>query len=543
MPRKFLFCIIALLFVNTTAFADEFVMNNQANYDAYTYTNMVDCYSYHKSTGKNFAPNESHFGNTSAGVYIVYKNINFGNGGASHIKLNYSTYGNYDGILEFRKNSADGELLASYESQNNNFWYSPEKRTKQIINPMSAVGRFDLYVVIKNNTFGNLYGFEFVKQQSAYEPVDAYAALDRFCGIPEENIGENGILFNADNPLLLGDDSSRNVEYYVNFENKNAADIVIDAEVEIGGRMRIYNDCTSGELLFQTVIAAKDGKQTFKVGEKISELKNTQNLCIVFENSVRLTFKNFYFVSEGEIKTIDDTIFDVKNYDEINKAVDKENYIGSMDLAGAWVKWESVDFGTDVWPRKVSVRYGIGDGYSGSVMNIRIDSPDGEIIASVPFDYQEGINWGNPKTAETPMLKGITGIHDIYVTVDEGEYLTLWKAGNIFDIDFEPVNKKYFVSYNLSGYINDPQKILSVLTFLNDEDNPQGIVYVLAAYSKDGELIAYDFSNEKLSDGLNSFEKSLNYKTDGKEAYTVKAFVWDEKNTPLLKNNDVFYIE
>lgn len=537
MPKKILICIIALMFINTTVLADSFEMNNQTNYDAYAYTEMVDCYSYYKSPGKNFAPNETHFSNTSDGVYIVYKNMNFGTGCASHIKLNYSTYGDYEGVLEFRKNSADGELLASFESQNNHFWYSPEKRTQKIINPMSATGRFDLYVVIRKSTFGNLYGFQFIREQSAYEPINAYSALDRSCGIPEECIGEDGIEFNADNPLLLGDDSSRSVEYYMNFENKNASELFVEANVEIGGRMRIYNDCASGELLFQTVVASGDGKQGFKVGEKISELKNTQNLCIVFENSVRLTFKSFYFVSDGEVKTVDDTIFDATNYDGINLAKDNGSHFGQMDLTGAWVKWENVDFGEDIWPRVVEVSYGLGEGYSGSLLNIRTDSPDGEIIASVHLDSREGISWTNPKTANAPMLKGVTGVHDVYITVDAGEFLTKWKAGNIFGIKFDTVNKKYFISYTVDGYINDPQKISSILTFLNDDDNPDEIVFIFAAYDKNGELIAYDFSAEELYEGLNSFEKSLAYKTGEKSAYTVRAFVWDGENTPLLKDS------
>ena len=539
MIKKLVFFISVIFCIATTAYADDFVLHNQKNYDAYTYTKMVDCYSYHKAAGKNFAPQKNYFSNTSDGVYVVYKNMNFGTGGASHIKLNYSTYGDYTGILEFRKNSLDGELLASFNSENNHFWYDPEIRTKQIINPFDATGRFDLYVVIKQSTFGNLYGFEFVKQQSAYEEINAYQNLDRYKGIPETSVTEAGITFKVEDPLLLGDDYSRNAEYYMNFEDSDASQIVVDVDAEIGGRMRVYQDCPSGELLGQFILSAGNGQQTFDVSEKISALKGTQNLCIVFENSVNLTFKNFYFVRGTTKKTIDNTVFTAENCDEFHYATDKGTYIGNMNLTGAWVKWEDVDFGDDIWPRKMTVSYGLGSVYHGSILNVRIDSPDGEIIAKANIDLQKGINWETPKTTVSPMIKGITGIHDVYMTIDNGEYLNEWKAGNIFSVDFEPVNSKYLITYNVTGYINDPQKLSSVLTFLNDDDNPEEIVYIMAAYTSDGKLIAYDYDVKKVYEGLNSFEKSLDYnKSEGDDSYTIKVFVWDENNTPLVKENN-----
>ena len=78
-----------------------------------------------------------------------------------------------------------------------------------------------------------------------------------------------------------------------------------------------------------------------------------------------------------------------------------------------------------------------------------------------------------------------------------------------------------------------------MLSFLNDEDNPENITYIMAAYTSDGKLIVSDYDVETVYEGLNSFEKSLDYnKLEGDDSYIIKVFVWDENNTPLVKENN-----
>ena len=141
----------------TTAYAADYIENNQKHYDAYTYTNMVDCFKYW--TDSIFEDKGGYFGGTTGSEYIVYKNMDFGRHGAVNVELSYSVKGNFDGVLEFRKGSPKGELIALFKSKNNNSWEDPITRTAEVEFPAVASGRFDLYVVIKNSTFGNLYGF------------------------------------------------------------------------------------------------------------------------------------------------------------------------------------------------------------------------------------------------------------------------------------------------------------------------------------------------------------------------------------------------
>ena len=537
--KKIVAFIIILICFGNVAYADDYILNAQKNFDAYTYTIMPECYSYYKIKGQNFTPTSKYFGNTGSGNYIVYKNMNFGNIGASCVKLDYSTYGDYDGRLEFRKNSPTGEILATFNSENNNFWYDPVIRTKPISNPSEAVGRFDLYVVIKGGPFGNLYGFEFVESQSAFDEVNAFTALDRYKGIPDENVTEEGVTFNIDDPLLLGDDYSRNIEYYIGFENNSAKQITVDIDARIGGKMRIYDDCPSGELLQEIILKTANGKQTFDASEKIKELKGLKNICIAFDNSVDVTLKSFSFSTDERIFNVEKTVFGADNCTELKIATNNNSYIGKMGSTAAWIKWANVDFGQDVWPVKMTVSYGINSNYHGSVMNVHLDSPDGEIIAKANIDFQPGMDWEVPKTTVSSLLKEVTGVHDIYVTVEPGEYADNKKAGNIFSIDFEKINSKYLVTYNVTGYLKNPQVLSSVLSFLNDEDNPENITYIMAAYTSDGKLIVSDYDVETVYEGLNSFERSLEYsKLEDEGNYIIKVFVWDENNTPLVKENN-----
>lgn len=86
------------------------------------------------------------------------------------------------------------------------------------------------------------------------------------------------------------------------------------------------------------------------------------------------------------------------------------NRVGSFWNPGYMV-FRNVDFG-GVSPTAVSATAGARADYADAV-EIRIDKPDGPLVASVPF---EQITFQDPSTGTAPVLVAVTGVHDVYIT-------------------------------------------------------------------------------------------------------------------------------
>ena len=319
------------------------------------------------------------------------------------------------------------------------------------------------------------------------------------------------------------------------FINVTPKTITVLADVELAGYMRIYDDCPSGELL-QEVFISSDGATNVEVNEKVAEIRGNKNLCIAFDNSIRLNFKGLEFTVEKR-KLVEDIVFDTNTNTGINAATKNANgYFGNLQNANAWILWEDIDFGDTERLLDVTVKYGISADKTGTYVNVSLDSPDGEIIAQAPTEYQEGIGWENPKSVTVPITQTVTGVHDVYVSVDIGPYSTKVPAGNIYTLDFLAVSEKYNINYNMRSKVKEPQELEGLLTFIKDADTPDEIIFALALYNSNNELVGVDFVKQDVSDGQNTIRVSLSYLLiDESEEYNVKAYVWSgENNKPLL---------
>ena len=526
-----LFVVLCCFFI-TTAQAAEYIQNNQKNYDAYTYTNMVECFKY--STYNTFGDKGGYFGNTAGGECIVYKNMDFGRLGAVNVELSYAAAGNYSGTLEFRKGSADGELIAEFKSENNSDWYTPKTRIAEVEFPAVSSGRFDLYVVIKNSVYGNLYGFKFNKTPTSYQTINAVTSLKDSIGFEDTDFLESGIWINANNPALLGDDYARHLDYYVSFENKEPLKLIIDAKVTSAGRMRIYDNCPDGELLQEIELAVGETEQTFDVSDAIKNLDATQNLCFAFDNSMEMELCNFTFTAKDKLN-VEETVFDVSNETSVGGGA-KENatFFGAMTSSAAYICWKDVDFGDTAWPMTVTASYGVGGANNGSDIVIKTDSVNGDVIARIPMPMKDGGGWEKPKSETAVLLKEVTGVHDMYVMLETTEYTYTAQGGNIFSIDFEPAKGKYASSYNLLSLNKVPKKLKANVSFLNDEDNPDEMMYSFAIYDSESMLISVDSKKETVTDGINVFERTLDYTSmQEPDDYTVKVFLWDVAMKPI----------
>ena len=541
MTKKIVSLVIALstMFL-TVANAAEYIQNKQKNYDAYTYTNMVENFKY--STSYKGGDYGGYFGYTTGDECIVFKNMDFGRHGAVNVEVKYSAGGNYGGVLEFRKGSRTGELIAEVKSESTGSWNTVKTKTVEVEFPAVASGRFDLYVLVKKSTFGNLYGFKFNETPTAYQTINTVESLKDYIGFADTDFLDTGISVNYDNPDLLGDDYARHLDYYVSFENKNSQEIIIDAHVEIGGKMRIYDNCPDGDILQEITLAEGDGQQTFVASDAIKSLDATQNICIAFDNSVRMEFNSFAFTAEPKLN-VEETVFDVSNESSYGGyVIENATFFGGTTGSSAYICWKNVDFGDTAWPMEVTLEYGVGSANNGANANIRIDSNTGPIIASIPMPMKTGGGWESPLTESSVLLQGVTGVHDMYVTIEAGDYTYGPKCGNIFSIDFEVVKEKYGSSYNVLSLNKVPKELKAMVSFVNAEDNPDSILYSFAIYNSEGELISVDSKNELVSEGLNVFERRLDYTSMiASDDYEVKVYLWDSIMKPIDKDTVANY--
>lgn len=532
---------VGLLFADA-AFASEYIENKQVNYDAYTYTKMVESYKY--STQMSGGDYGGYFGYTTGTECIVFKNMDFGRCGAVSVEVSYAVSGEYSGILEFRKNSASGELIAQLKSEDNGSWDIPKTRTAEVEFPTSASGRFDLYVLIKKSTFGNIYGFKFNETPTAYQTINAKNSLKAYTGFSGDDIMTDGISVNFNNPQLLGNDYTRHLDYYVSFGNKASKEFVIDAEVEIGGRMRIYDNCPDGELLAEIKLSEGDGERRFEAGEKIASLFATQNLCFAFDNSMKMKLKSFSFVSEQKLN-IEEAVFDTTNFSSYNSVTvnSDKGFFGGISSSDSYICWENVDFGDTVWPMRVKLIYGVGTANNGYEVNIRIDSNKGQVIAKIPMPMKDGGGWEVQMEETGIVTLGVTGVHNLYATIEDSKYKYGAKAGNIFSIDFDIAKEKYASSYNMLSYNKEPKELKANVAFLGSEDNPESMLYSFAVYDSENRLVSIDSRREEASEGLNVFERTLDFGVMNKpDEYTVKVYLWDEMLRPIKRELPANYV-
>lgn len=217
------------------------------------------------------------------------------------------------------------------------------------------------------------------------------------------------------------------VKYYLDFDADKTgflASVSGDSE----GTITIRKDSPDGEKLGEvSVEKAKNGDYR-SVNAAISSLSGKNTICLVMTGSIELNY--FKFTSGKKINSvIEAEDFDVK-FGSVQAETCAE---GGQNLGyvaeGDYVMYYGVDFGdgaSELYMRLAG---------TGQACQVRLDSKNGKVIAR-----SGGINTGSWSTYKTfeYALKGITGVHDVYITFDTG-----WSSVNVnwiafSDGSFEP---------------------------------------------------------------------------------------------------------
>ncbi len=444
------------------------------------------------------------------GKRAVFRNLNFAQGAAS-INVKAGLGSSYSGKMSVYLDSvSDANKLGEFDI-NAQGWTSWQNH---IVNLNKTIyGVHDIWFTASAN--GNLYSLSFEQSQNV-------------------NVSETLTPDMATATVLNQKayvDETNTMQYTVDF-GENAKSYNLWAEVA---------GAQAGTLTFtidnQTLTAPISADGAFAKTYSAEHISLSGVKTVSVSSDVACAVGNAKFL--GAV-SIDDDVLGVSNYSESNANV-SETRFGGFNDGTQYVKWTNVDFGNTEALRKVTFTYGTTKDYQNTVMTLRLDAIDGPVIAKADAKYADGIGWEAPVTTTVSAIKGVTGVHTVYLTVEEGEYTETERgqggghtlAANIFGVDFEKVSDTYFVShdeailYNKQTSEYEKKASNAVLTFIGAED-VSNVIFAEAIYNAQNKLIDIDISNHTVAAGeLNAISLSVKYQDLPAGEYTVKGFVWN----------------
>ena len=470
---------------------------------------------------------------------IVYRDVDFGNVGVKGLNLELAlSSANNAGITVFLVKKGDvynedwtlkegytesgnqiqknGNNIASagskaFTAESDKNW-KKETYTIDISNGTNYRGVYDVVIGVRNGIF---YGMTF--EMIEHETTSAYTKLAAEKAI---NLGDSTFSTSA-KCYAMSSGSKKMVLYKnVDFGEKGANKIILDAKLFTNDAkgMRIYlvrpdEDQYTDELgrlngytLSQNYIM-KDVDRvpgtmgtTFSTGYgvqkeveiNIADANYTDGPVItgVYNVYVGLEAGNFYGIQFVEAAALDvnTTEFSAKNYNSktnyplANMTTGKVTNWGDYWDAGAekrYAMWYA-DFGNEAGLATVDVYYGVTKEYANCYVTLYADEfSENNILARGVLTYQEGMDWSTTdKYMTLPVKKTLTGVHKIYLSVENSPYLTGSNpAGNIVKFVFN--NADNYTRIN-STYGNEEH---SSLIFNKENDNR--VFHALAIYLND----------------------------------------------------------
>lgn len=256
---------------------------------------------------------------------------------------------------------------------------------------------------------------------SAYETVDALENLYDYTGFDIQKINAanlSGISTESVFITGLGDGSSKNVEYRLDFGRGRAETLTITCEVRVSGKIRLYLDCHSGPLLQEYTIPQPDPQQiqteqsyTFVLGDTFRSLDGIHTVAMAFDNNMKFLLKNFEF-SQGEIQSAYDTVRAINCSDKSDDLALTE-YVENPQ-PGSWLCYKNLDF--DQGLSAVTLTYASLFAKPAKVY-FRTDSSTGPVFATINYCSSTGAS-NRFKAIQAEDVQHVSGIHDVYITFD-----------------------------------------------------------------------------------------------------------------------------
>ena len=340
----------------------------------------------------------THFDNND---YLVYSSINFGSAGTTKgFLLNYSK-GNDNGKLEIRKGSGvNGQLIAELSPAMTGSWSNFITAHVELLADVSGVQ--DVTLVAKN-TGGvmDIGWFELTDFSERSGVTNARILATEYSaqsGVRIESFGNVGYFDNKDYVTYTN----------VNFGPAGSTDGIIFryAKSNNGGKMEIRSGGPTGTLLATFNPTSTGNWQMYRntyLG--LDNMSGIQDITFVGKNTEGvLNFK--WFEPSNRSAELYPHILATEFSDQsgLHSTYNQITHFDQNDYA----TYSRINFGSSGATKSIRVSYSKGN--TKGKVEIRLDGPQGEIIATFSPQYTGG--WNEFVTVDIP-IDLVEGVHDL----------------------------------------------------------------------------------------------------------------------------------
>lgn len=498
--------------------------------DSYSQENQIMAVDFDEQSGLSINTN-NYIGGTNDGKWLLFKDIDLSKG-VGGVHLNYATKVNTTGVAQFRIGSTQGPVIAEFngaQSTSSSSWETFALTSTQDIKT-NVYGKVDLYLYFKDNSFANVRSFYF-------DPATSMNISNTILGTANyTEKSENIIVFNNNFENIK---TGEYIKYSVNADEQFDAIAVKAATAEKSGKFIIRNGSVSGDIIAEVPIGVMNNKNTLayvsaKLTQAGSTLSGNIDLYVTFEGEegfAKLNEIKFTNLSGAETTALNAGNIGGTNLLTIVKE-GSANWIEKNDLVGGWAVWNAIDFGDTQKLMNVAVTYAVPAHYANSAIEVRLDAPNGKLIARGILTSTGG--WTKEGSITLPLMDAVTGVHSVYIMVtDSLEQVGLNKAGNIKQLAFTQANGNYLINT-----INSQSSYEIVMTAVENSE-ADSVQLLTAVYDSDGKFIKlYQNTNTPESGKVTVFNTTVEKSSlaDLTGGYKIKTFVWDGNLRPLTDN-------
>ncbi|GIO41213.1 carbohydrate-binding protein [Paenibacillus apis] len=413
-----------------TVFAPAQASLNYVSRDAYE---KIEVRTY--NIGKGFvlegSPEGSlQLGGVQDGHYAAYKNVDFGNDGASGVIARASS-GTGGGTIEVRLDGLTGPVVGTIQVEGtggwSNFMDAAALLKDESGNPVQVTGVHDVYFLFKktqDDYLFNLNWFKFTKNDPTRS--NAYTKLQA------ENLDDGvGLSINGSGTYV---DHVMNGAYAlyrdIDFGSGAAGVTLFAASGHQGGSVEIRLDSLTGPVISKIPVPALD------------DWNSWVSLMGIVDDQSAVGVHDVYFVFKGKDGNDFPCNLDWFNFTtvkgrewEASGKIEAEDYTnaaslgketggGQTYLAGLYgpnnpyAMYNYVDFGATS-PQKLYIQ--AASDASGGVVEVRIDSMQGPVIANVPVTGTSG--WQNFQVFSADLETQVTGEHVVFFLFKGSDWL------------------------------------------------------------------------------------------------------------------------
>ena len=232
-----------------------------------------------------------------------------------------------------------------------------------------------------------------------------------------------------------------------------------------------------------------------------------------------------------------------------NKTSVTSGQIGGFSSEAYYVSIPVYFYGVNTTKLDVKMNIATGAAYHNTLVQLRLDHPDGEVIAEYMYDTQNkhSAGWDVYKEAIVPVSRYISeGTHLVYITLKTNgydqtdapyaaannpatnfKYIQFAKNTDTFAVDTIKQSHHYI---NSTVGFADKDYMNTKVRFDSSSTTAEKVMLVAALYDANNKLVSVNTNIQDVVEGLNTVEVETKWqdaKNAGAGNYTWKAFIWD----------------